>query len=194
MRFAGLVLVLTVMLGLMPVTLFGQSPVRTAPQPTWTVGDTWTYMGANGSQYSYTITGVAPDHYLLEYKEGSSDSAVQVGFDFSPGWFARFQWPLLLKKQWSFNTEGPAENGKSGVNKFTTSMTVEAYESVTVPAGTFDTFRVKGIQCNQTQPGCGDFLVWYAPRAKNYVKVSWITPGHWIVSGKSTELLSYEIH
>ena len=75
-----------------------------------------------------------------------------------------------------------------------TTSTVEAYEPVSVPAGTFDAFRVKGKQCNTTKNVCGDFLIWYAPRARMYVKISWAEARYWgNFSKKSTELLSFQL-
>ncbi|HLW60243.1 MAG TPA: hypothetical protein VKV57_10035 [bacterium] len=189
-----LVIVLATALGASPTPSFGQSAAPVAQRPVWAVEDTWTYMGTDGGSFTFTVREVAPDHYTLEDHSGPNVSTFQVGFDFSPSWYARFQWPLRMNERWSFSTEGPARNNAGGTDQFITSSVVDAYEAVTVPAGTFDAFRIKGSQCNQTQNLCGDFLVWYAPRVKSYVKISWITPEYWgAVAGKSSELLSFQV-
>ncbi|HKV45762.1 MAG TPA: hypothetical protein VJT32_13980 [bacterium] len=191
-----LVVVLATAAGALPTTSFGQPPAQVTPRPLWAVDDTWTYIGPGGASFTFTVREVAADHYTLEDHSGPNVSTFQVGFDFSPSWFARFQWPLQMNERWSFDTEGPAGNDASGTNKFTTTSVVDAYEAVTVPAGTFDAYRIKGSQCNQTQQGrCGEFLVWYAPRVKSYVKISWVTTDYWgATAGKSSELLSFQVH
>jgi hypothetical protein len=193
MRLTVLALVLTMAMGFPMTSLAQTAPVAQAPK--LMVGDTWTYKGADGAEFTLTVRQVTPTNYVMENKVGENVQTVQVGFDFSPNWFARFEWPLEVKKKWSFDTQGPPGNDATKSNNFTTASVVEAFERVTVPAGTFDAFRVKGTQCNHTQQDkCGDFLVWYAPRVKFPVKISWVTPEYWGVSERSTELLSYRVH
>jgi hypothetical protein len=66
--------------------------------------------------------------------------------------------------------------------------TVAARESITAPAGTFDSVRIHGQQCNETQPksGCGDFDVWCASQVKYFVKIAWTGTPYW-----PTQLISH---
>jgi hypothetical protein len=144
---------------------------------------------------------VEPDHLTLKSGSAGETNVIILRPDFSPNAWARFKWPLQVGKQYEddyrlrpFNAT--YANTTGGMNDYHTTWTVEAYEPLTVPAGTFDTFRIKGTQCNLTQGGhpCGDFIVWYAPQVKNWVKISLSPGGTWGTrAGQSEELLSYKI-
>jgi len=165
-------------------------------QPVWVVGDTWTYRGTDGKRFVVTVTGITEEHWSLETRnEGGTRHIALLNFDFSPNTYARFQWPLEVGKQYEATLHLNPRNNVGGVNEYHQTWKVEAYEPVTVPAGTFDAFRIRGSQCNVTQRNrCGDFLVWYSPRVKNWVKESFITSRWWDFSGKSSELLAYQVH
>ena len=65
---------------------------------------------------------------------------------------------------------------------------VIAYEDVTVPAGTFKTFKVEGTDVDGVQ-----LVVWYAPKLHTVVKsIFERLPYHYLGSGKFTsELIEY---
>jgi hypothetical protein len=170
------------------------SPV--AQRPLWHTGDTWTYLGTDGKPFTLTVLGIAADHYSIERRAGSDVDIVLMSFDFSPNLFARFSWPLAVGKIWSFTTRSRPGNGIGGdENQYVTSLVVDGYGPVTVRAGTFRAFHIKGLQCNVTQQNrCGAFDVWYAPAVKNWIKIHYITSGWWPFAGKSEELLSSKVH
>jgi hypothetical protein len=179
----------------LPAPPSGNATKGRGEQPVWAIGDTWTYSGRDdGKPTTLTVLGIAPDHYSVEQKAGSDINVLLLNFDFSPNAYSRFQWPLEINKQWTFHGEGRSTNGMSGTNSYTTTETVEAYEPVTVPAGTFDSFRVRGRQCNDTQHNrCGEFMVWYSPQVKSWVKIAWLDARFWNYP-KPVELLSYQVH
>lgn len=79
----------------------------------------------------------------------------------------QFSWPLFVGKTWSSEfteNEAVAQRRYIGVRP---NRRVEAYEDVTVPAGTFKAFRI------QTSPGVGfvnSSTDWYAPEVKLIVR------------------------
>ncbi len=61
------------------------------------------------------------------------------------------QWPLSVGKTWTETChQSTTGNGNTQTKDTTTTYTVEATQEVTVPAGTFDTFRVKAESGGQT--------------------------------------------
>lgn len=191
MRYALLVLVVIVIVSGTPWGPLGQAAAPVAKQPTWMVGDTWTYLMFGGQSETETVDAVGSDYWSLH--STAQDTDIAVKFDFSPNEYAHFQWPLKVGKQYAFDVPVP---GLVRGAKFHTTWKVEAYESVTVPAGTFDAFRVGGNECRSTAPGaqCGEFTVWYAPQVKNRIRITLVTSGYFPNAGKSEELVSYTLH
>jgi hypothetical protein len=78
------------------------------------------------------------------------------------GW----QWPLEIGKTWTRKTKFTLHAAKRTI-EYEYTNTVEAYEEITVPAGTFKTFRVK------TTNNTGDENVqWFSPELGIHVKQS----------------------
>lgn len=65
-----------------------------------------------------------------------------------------------------------------------------------MPEGTFAAVRISGQHCNDTAGGCGDFVLWYAPKVKYAVKITWpASSQYWPLeyAGASELLFSYEV-
>jgi hypothetical protein len=177
-----------------PEPMFGPGvPLPPAPRPAWTVGDTWRYRDFTGTPFELKVVGVSADHYAIEKKTGPRSDMLRADLDCSSDWFARFQWPLEIGRQWLF--EGRQQAGGGRTYNYATEFAVEAGEAVTVPAGTFDAFRIHGRQCNTDLNQRGDFFVWYAVATKTWVKISWFQQAYWgdRLSGRSTELVSHQL-
>jgi hypothetical protein len=171
-----------------------QSPV--GERPKWAQGDTWTYNDPVTHQFKYTVLAVAPNHYDVErIIDGSERSVITVDHDLyqTGNILIQFQWPLSQGATWKRVLTGQAPDGTAGQWEITS--VVEAYETVVTPAGSFEAFRINNHHCNTKAYSCGDFLMWYAPSAKFYVKISWGTL-YWpqFYKGKSRELTSYQVH
>jgi len=101
-----------------------------------------------------------------------------------------FSWPLRVGKLWvaSFRFDH-RELGRIW-DPIEATWKVEAYEDVTVPAGTFQAFRLRSTPGKNNE---GYLTIWYAPQIKLIVKrvferTSWSIRGY----GKSvTELIEY---
>ncbi len=190
-------LVMSVVLLLKPTPAVFAEQIPAAQQPTWTVGDTWTYNDPLSRQVKCTVLAATPDYYVVEFLNGSNRSVVNVAPDLHPkgSIIVQFQWPLAQGATWKRSVTGPAPDGHVGTWEITS--VPEAYESITVPAGTFEAFRIKGHHCVVNEGNaCGDYATWYAPQAKFYIKMAWNGSGHWpdALRGHSRELLSYQVH
>ena len=176
-----------------PTVVTGQTPA--AQQPTWTVGDTWTYNDPISRQVKYTVVATTPDYYVVEFLNGSNRSVVNVALDLYPkgSVTVSFQCPLAQGATWKRAVTGAAPDGHVGMWEITS--VVETYEIITVPAGNFEAFRIKGRHCVVNGNTCGDYSTWYAPQAKFYAKIAW-GPGYWpdALRGHSRELVSYQVH
>jgi hypothetical protein len=76
------------------------------------------------------------------------------------------KWPLEVGRHWTqtFTREQPKDRQTSELQ---VACTILARESVTVPAGTFDTFKTS---CWSTRTGQVRFEMWYAPQVGSFVR------------------------
>ena len=86
-----------------------------------------------------------------------------------------FKFPLTVGNKWTDESDKRLlSNGKHG--KFTIKGEVVGKEQITTPVGTFDTYKVKVIlnavgTDEDANTGHTEDTYWYAPDAKNYVKL-----------------------
>lgn len=157
--------------------------VQIAERPQWTAGDSWTYRG-KGRDGTYTITRRVLREATFEGGEAYEVEAGDSRYWYTKrlGYLARvtgdrtvrratppedWQWPLQVGKSWSATvtwTDGPAQDRRfvlTGV------WTVEAYEDVKTPAGTFKAFKVsrREIESGASQE------FWYSSAVRGWVKV-----------------------
>ena len=165
---------------LVGVALHGASTRISAQQatveaPKWDLGDHWTWQRGNG-EITATVVGTSGG-YAVQVKSGTGTSMVHYTFDLSstdtP--FINYQFPLSVAKEWTYTLEGTYAGS---------------------PAIAFDTVRVSGHHCNITRGYCGDFVTWYAPKAKQAVRTTWTSSKYWPVdlNGLNQVLVSYELH
>jgi len=99
-----------------------------------------------------------------------------------------WQWPLEVGKTWTREQRMTIHAAKATVS-YSVTQKVEAYEDVTVPAGTFKTFKVS------TVTSLGDEnIAWFSPELGIFVKQSLKRTGkHRQGAGtREIELLSYQ--
>jgi hypothetical protein len=103
---------------------------------------------------------------------------------------AFFNWPLEVGKQWSQKAEyRDKRKGDDHVQRMDNLFEVVGYEAVTVPAGTFQSFKLK----RTSRGGQGFDEYWYAPQVKNLVKRVSLIPSGEKLTKVSFELKSYEV-
>jgi hypothetical protein len=178
------------------------------------VGDHWTYelrddvSGDVKSTLTNTVTDVSPSQINIRLgKLGTSNTGYQT-YDHSwnlmdnGSWHNRpndgtgIQLPLAVGKTWSFKSTDL--NNTAGVSwKRSGTSKVVAQESVTTPAGTFDTFKIEtSIQVQNTNDPTKKIQTvqqsWYAPSIDHWVKRSSVSRSATRVIDKSTtELVEY---
>ncbi len=181
----------------------GATTAPSAPRPTWVAGDTWSYRGKTPtSAYTYQQT-VAGEGVF----EGTPAYDVHTGFYQSwmtkdLGLIARlaggqvvrrmspptdWSWPLTVGKSWRRKVEWEDEARGPQRYSYTAVWTVEAYDDVTVAAGSFKTFRV----VRRVQGSKAFDEIWYSPTVKWTVKSR--GAGAWPPESYEEELTSYKV-
>ena len=183
---------------LIPAVALGQA--LSAEQPTWTDRDTWTLRFLPlGKDFTYTIA-CTPDcgAGLASGWVGVPDIINFIPTLYRAGkekaYFAVIPWPLVQGETWTWTGIVDVRNP---TDKWQTTFTATAFEPVNVLAETFDAVRIAAKQCNETQQNvCRDFTVWYAPKAKYFVKIAYSESDAWPSPprGGRWELLSYQLH
>jgi hypothetical protein len=174
------------------VLLAGHGVAQTADPGPIRVGDRWSYDIKDGvtGDLKQVVTLVVTE---IDQKEITTRASVRgnnrpLTIAFDPGWgriddgtwkhrpsdLFGIRTPLEVGKQW--RSEGNTMNLHSGLAFRTSgSAKVAGQEQVTVPAGTFDTFRVELTVRNinttdQTKSSTTTVVVWYAPAINRWVR------------------------
>ena len=145
--------------------------------------------GERMHQGSQAITFEAADGTVVATPEGNwygifkGDTPVMT-WDPPLHW----QWPIEVGKTWTREQRVTFHAARRTV-PYELTQTVEAYEDITLPAGTFKTFRVRTV----TSTG-DDNVVWFSPELGLFVKQSLKRSAkHALGAGtREIELLSYK--
>jgi hypothetical protein len=147
-------------------------PKPRAERPTYTLGEKWIR-----SDGAYELIRIENDRYIFSAGPGQE---IQLTKDLTVARFQRgtwvtefipppvLSWPLEVGKwgtsgvTWHAPTTSGG-TGSGGTGSFTWS--VDAYEDVRVPAGTFRAFRISQMMGNN------NLKLWYAPEVRQFVKV-----------------------
>lgn len=192
--------------------------VTVAERPSYRVGDTWRYDFTNrryakpGCQYDLLVERVTNVGVFarVDYPAGCEVSIV-TAYPITPGSTQRFdldlnpyfysadayrllEFPLSVGKTWS---QVWKRNQNGWKYEYEIDAKVEAQERIEVPAGQFETFKIRlrvtylGEKSgSMTQSGRLEDTLWYAPAAKNFAKRTFIDPG-W--TNIHRELVSFKI-
>lgn len=149
----------------------GAQPIAAKPQIR--AGDSWVHQtitepGAESGSMSRTVEGILPGG-RLRVKGGNGSIAYyddvmnNVGPELTLDVRPLVRYPMKVDDSWSyarrFGVPGSEEQG---------TVNVTAFESITVPAGTFDCYRIEADYSMVTQGGHTRTLVvrWYCPAVK----------------------------
>ena len=95
----------------------------------------------------------------------------------------RYRWPLSVGKKWNINFKFHLAGRKDiTVPKH---YEVEAFEKITVPAGTFESFRVKGVSGGKVK---NVILLWWAPKVNMTIKIEHFRGKQRIISYETVSL------
>jgi hypothetical protein len=105
------------------------------------------------------------------------------------------RFPLWIGKTWTYPSEGipsgfdPATY-RGGRVSLEIKCEVRGFKEITVTAGTFDAFECRcqcGIFSSGYHPDCGQWTVWYAPKAKNILRIKTES------TADTAELVEYDV-
>jgi len=171
-----------------------------APAPTLRVGDRWVYNCSDGYRVPVTwvethevtavdATGIAVrvmgkgEVNFQRVELLSSPGVVQIGAAYDPDEtrtfdppMTRFQFPLTPGAQWSQHLRNlnPENQLQSNISRF---VKVGGYETVTVPAGTFNAITMRTMMSVDDNnpfrfPTQCDYVTWWAEVAGNIVRMT----------------------
>ncbi len=160
-----------------------------AEAPQYKVGDTWKYgrtdlwKNERTTGWTATVAGLMDGRVRIDMKnERNEESRMFLTLDgnFVSGrtqvkpFMPQFSFPLSVGKQWEGTYEYQSSRGTSGTTRL--KAKVLGKESITVPAGTFDAFKIE-YQAYYTRSDAASFgggtmrsVYWYAPAAKRIVR------------------------
>jgi len=172
------------------VPCFSQGLTR-ADRPEVKVGDNWVFQGSDvrtgekSPETTHTVSEIGPDKIivttgagtrtytrdwnLVEVKTGEAVTAAA-----KPYW-PTFQFPLEVGKKWEQQYESMTRGGERTYTGQRT-MQVMGVETVIVPAGKFETFKIRiegyynGSSNSGRWNGTLNETLWYSPAAKRNVK------------------------
>ena len=180
-----LLAVLVVSMGLAGCESSGVSrTVQIGERPTWNAGDSWTYRG-RGPSGTFNVTRKVLREGVFEGREAYEVDAGGTHYWYTKqlGSLARtkgvettrrarppedWQWPIQVGKQWSAIVAWiDRTDTQQQTYTLTSVWTVEAYEEVKTPAGTFKAFKVTR---REIESGASQEL-WYSPEVKSWIKI-----------------------
>jgi hypothetical protein len=176
------------------------------------VGDRWVYdtkdeiSGYPKDTYSEIVTEVSPNEIVTSWTYSGKPGSVLVTYDrswsrtdnviwkFKPNDGQGVRLPLAVGKTW--RAEFDARNTQTGVNmRSSVSSKVVAQETITTPAGTFETFKIErtGREFKTTDPSKFSethIVVWYAPKINHWVRRTYSTKYEKRIRSSTSEELS----
>lgn len=182
---------------LLPAAVLGQT--SSAPRPEIKVGDSWTYTRFDKTTkqitgtFVNTVAKIEGGEITMESRSASGQGGGGSNV-FTPEWHVRklggreftpaipeYAFPLEVGKSWAGKYTAPSPRGDSIVD-YELKGKVVGVESVTVPAGTFDAMKIEletfwvykgafGRVGGGLTTGSFNQTIWYAPKAKRFVKM-----------------------
>jgi hypothetical protein len=175
------------------------------------VGDRWVYdrkdeiTGFPKPTYSQVVTEVSPKEVVVSLTLRGQNGTSPVVYDhdwdrieqFSAKWRPNdgqgIRLPLAVGKEWRAEYEGRATQ-TGAVSKGSVVSKVVGRETVTTPAGTFDTFkietRVQNINASDpSQLSQYENVTWFAPQVNHWVRRVLVTK----IRNRTTENISEEL-
>ncbi|GFK94513.1 hypothetical protein NNJEOMEG_02359 [Fundidesulfovibrio magnetotacticus] len=165
------------------------APLPAAQAPQWKTGDWWRFSAKTRSPYALAermeVRSVGDEIVLTG--DGDQARKAVLGRDLSvrssngsllaysvdSGTDAYIFFPLAVGQTRTFTQNASTAKGSAS---YTNTVTVEASEEVTTPAGTFKTFRIK-VQKRNTTGWSGTYTLWYSPEVAYFVRIT-DTHGH----------------
>lgn len=158
---------------------------QVANTPVYKIGDRWEYRQTVNGRFDERgpqklrreVVGVAPDGIVTFRRGNGTTYQVDAAGNFldprGPDWSrVDFKFPMRVGDQWTFSRH---HGGTPDIWFESGAVKVVALETITVPAGTFDCFRIvreykSYLKLNSEQ---NDTISWYCPRVKVSARQEW---------------------
>ncbi len=170
-------------------------------EPIWSVGDIWTFAIETAVQPRQVVTmmviGVRDNDYMVRsikpdgrYEVSSFPRGSTVVSNI--GGVGGISWPLSVGQHWSGSNVDRSTNPPTPVKG---EAIVDAFELVTIPAGTLGAFRITIRACADVPQGeCASARVWIAPQVKNLARMEFGRETVWgELRGATLFLISYAV-
>jgi hypothetical protein len=155
------------------------------------VGDWWTYdqrdeiTGTPTTTFTHTVTDISPTEFVLRLtNQGKNGASIRVydhdwnltdrgDYKYKPSMGGGVKPPLAVGKEWHSEHESRSASGYVGKGSVTRKVT--AQESITTPAGTFETFKIESLrrEINAADPSKSQEYQdteWYAPQINYWAR------------------------
>jgi hypothetical protein len=203
-------LALMAALGLWPHAVAAQSPEQAGDEVR--VGDRWVYeskdeiTGFPKDTFSQVVTEVSPKEIVVNLTFKGKPASVLIAFDhdwnrldnpsvrFKPNDGQGIRSSLAVGKEWRAEYEARAT--QTGVaTKGSVISKVVGQESITTPAGTFDTFKIETrvqsiVASDPSRSTQYENVGWWAPKINHWVRRKFITRLQNRVQSSSSEELT----
>jgi hypothetical protein len=181
-------------------------PQRALPErielPTFHAGDRWHWEqrepvgGPVTGQIDRIVQSVSDGEVRGTEGKGVFAMTTDLMVTRTPGTWVRgeprmFSFPMFVGKRWDFAYSFGSKEVDRGHQRY--AVEVLGVETVTVPAGTFQALKLRGVGAWFNQrvgaEGSGTFTVWYAPVVKNLVKWGYVDRG----TNSMRELVEFQV-
>jgi hypothetical protein len=161
-----------------------------SPAPEVHVGDTWKYRNVDGfteevgAQFTHRVVEVNDREIVIQLRNSNGVKSalryfnhewnpIDVGETKYDPYYPEFKFPISAGMAWNqkFTSSTSDGNGNSGY----VTAKVSSLEKVTVPAGTFDAYRIeRNVETRAANASATvtkwQITTWYAPTAKKFVR------------------------
>jgi hypothetical protein len=173
-----------------------QEPRMTEPK--WSVGDMWTYsaqvLGQQTKIHTMIVLGVRDADYSIRtiQPDGRYEISSMPRGSTTFGNVGTLSWPLTVGQHWSGSYLEKSTNPPTLIRQ---EITVDVYELLPVPAGTFGAFRLLLRFCPEVPQGeCASIRAWLAPEVKTLIKMEFGPEELWAAArGSTVNLVAYAV-
>jgi hypothetical protein len=177
--------------------------------PIWNVGDSWRFRYSNGKEWRHTVERIEGNLYIMD--DGSWGKKLcrdrgtlnEVAYLTPEGKKMKPQspsilylnFPIYIGRKWKrMHTDTGRTPAVAHMNfNYLNEYKVLSYGSMTVPAGTFNAYKIELKQTIYEQrPVSGKAYIWYSPEVQFYIKVVFEKAGYW-AGFQDFELISFDL-
>jgi len=175
--------------------------------PVWDVGDSWRYRNDDKKEWEQRIVGTEDFKNTKIYvvsdgfsKRGYDVKTLQYIVDIDPDWrktvrmtddSLHYDFPLYVGKKWERMVSG--KDTANMPRDYLFKYKVVSFENITVPAGTFKTYKIELTKVCFVTKGDIKMYIWFSPEIKREVKFEYGPGWGFKITGQGYELKSFKL-